>query len=115
MLQIDWILMIILTITANTTFTNNNNNQSKNFFGAIQTQPQKNSLKNSSQGNILNHNNYDINLDSNGINHIFRNINEKFNYQYSYNNTKLITPIKYINQQSNFKADKIQLIQIKTS
>ena len=102
-----------MTITANTTFTNHNNNPRKNFFGANQTRPQKKLSKNSSQGNILNHNNYNINLDSNGINHIHSNINEKYNYQYSHSNTNLITPIKYINQKSNFKADNIQLTQIR--
>ena len=103
-----------MTITANTTFVNNHNNSTrKNFYGGNQTRPQKRLSKNSSQGNILNHNNYNINLDSNGINHIHKNINENYNYQYSHSNTNLITPIKYVNQKSNFKADNIQLTQIR--
>ena len=61
--------------------------------------------KNSSQGNILGHNNYNINLNSNGINHIYTNINDDYvlkNY-HSNSNTNLITPIKYINQKLKMK------------
>ena len=108
------------TITGNNTITNNNSNTRKNFIGRIynngnQTRPQKRLSKNSSQGNILGHNNYNINLNSNGINHIHTNINENYNYKnyHSNSNTNLITPIKYINQKSNFKNDNIQLTQIR--
>ena len=109
-----------MTITGNNTITNNNSSSRKNIIGSIynngnQTRPQKRLSKNSSQGNILGHNNYNINLNSNGINHIHTNINENYNYKnyHSNNNTNLITPIKYINQRSNFKGDNIQLTQIK--
>ena len=107
-----------MTITAHTTLTNTNSNSKKNSFGKIynngnQTRPQKRLSKNSSQGNILGHNNYNINLNSNGINHILKNVNENYNYQNYHSNTNLITPIKYINQKSNFKTDNIQLTQIR--
>ena len=109
-----------MTITGNNTITNNNSSSRKNIIGSIynngnQTRPQKRLSKNSSQGNILGHNNYNINLNSNGINHIHTNIHENYNYKnyHSYINTNLITPIKYINQRSNFKGDNIQLTQIK--
>ena len=109
-----------MTITGNNTITNNNSSSRKNIIGSIynngnQTRPQKRLSKNSSQGNILGHNNYNINLNSNGINHIHTNIHENYNYKnyHSNNNTNLITPIKYINQRSNFKGDNIQLTQIK--
>ena len=109
-----------MTITGNNTITNNNSSSRKNIIGSIynngnQTRPQKRLSKNSSQGNILGHNNYNINLNSNGINHIHTNINENYNYKnyHSNNNTNLITPIKYINQRSNFKGDNIQLTQIR--
>ena len=108
-----------MTITGNNTITNNNSSSRKNIIGSIynngnQTRPQKRLSKNSSQGNILGHNNYNINLNSNGINHIHTNIHENYNKNYhSNNNTNLITPIKYINQRSNFKGDNIQLTQIK--
>ena len=109
-----------MTITGNNTLTNHNSNSRKNFIGRIynngnQTRPQKRLSKNSSQGNILGHNNYNINLNSNGINHIHTNINENYNYNnyHSNSNTNLITPIKYINQRSNFKTDNIQLTQIR--
>ena len=107
-----------MTITAHTTLTNTNSNSKKNSFGKIynngnQTRPQKRLSKNSSQGNILGHNNYNINLNSNGINHIHKNVNENYNYQNYHSNTNLITPIKYINQKSNFKTDNIQLTQIR--
>ena len=109
-----------MTITGNNTITNNNSSSRKNIIGSIynngnQTRPQKRLSKNSSQGNILGHNNYNINLNSNGINHIHTNIHENYNYKnyYSNINTNLITPIKYINQRSNFKGDNIQLTQIK--
>ena len=109
-----------MTITGNNTITNNNSSSRKNIIGSLynngnQTRPQKRLSKNSSQGNILGHNNYNINLNSNGINHIHTNINENYNYKnyHSNNNTNLITPIKYINQRSNFKGDNIQLTQIK--
>ena len=109
-----------MTITGNNTITNNNSSSRKNIIGSIynngnQTRPQKRLSKNSSQGNILGHNNYNINLNSNGINHIHTNIHENYNYKnyHSNINTNLITPIKYINQRSNFKGDNIQLTQIK--
>ena len=109
-----------MTITGNNTITNNNSSSRKNIIGSLynngnQTRPQKRLSKNSSQGNILGHNNYNINLNSNGINHIHTNINENYNYKnyHSNNNTNLITPIKYINQRSNFKGDNIQLTQIR--
>ena len=109
-----------MTITGNNTITNNNSSSRKNIIDSIynngnQTRPQKRLSKNSSQGNILGHNNYNINLNSNGINHIHTNINENYNYKnyHSNNNTNLITPIKYINQRSNFKGDNIQLTQIR--
>ena len=109
-----------MTITGNNTITNNNSSSRKNIIGSIynngnQTRPQKRLSKNSSQGNILGHNNYNINLNSNGINHIHTNIHENYNYKnyHSNNNTNLITPIKYINQRSNFKGDNIQLTQIR--
>lgn len=109
-----------MTITGNNTITNNNSSSRKNIIGSIynngnQARPQKRLSKNSSQGNILGHNNYNINLNSNGINHIHTNIHENYNYKnyHSNNNTNLITPIKYINQRSNFKGDNIQLTQIK--
>ncbi len=109
-----------MTITGNNTITNNNSSSRKNIIGSIynngnQTRPQKRLSKNSSQGNILGHNNYNINLNSNGINHIHTNIHENYNYKnyHSNSNTNLITPIKYINQRSNFKGDNIQLTQIK--
>ena len=109
-----------MTITDNTTLTNNNSSLKKNFFGKIynngnQTRPQKRLSKNSSQGNILGPNNYNINLGSNGINHVYKNVNENYNYKnyHSNCNTNLITPIKYINQKSNFKAENIQLTQIR--
>jgi len=109
-----------MTITGNNTITNNNSSSRKNIIGSLynngnQTRPQKRLSKNSSQGNILGHNNYNINLNSNGINHIHTNINENYNYKnyHSNNNTNLITPIKYINQRSNFKEDNIQLTQIR--
>lgn len=109
-----------MTITGNNTITNNNSSSRKNIIGSIynngnQTRPQKRLSKNSSQGNILGHNNYNINLNSNGINHIHTNIHENYNYKnyHSNNNTNLITPIKYINQRSNFKGDNIQLTQMK--
>ena len=108
------------TITANNTISNNNSNSRKNIFSKLynngnQTRPQKRLSKNSSQGNILGHNNYNINLNSNGINHVYKNINDNYNYKYyhSNSNTNLITPIKYVNQKSNFKADNIQLTQIR--
>ena len=109
-----------MTITGNNTITNNNSSSRKNIIGSLynngnQTRPQKRLSKNSSQGNILGHNNYNINLNSNGINHIHTNIHENYNYKnyHSNNNTNLITPIKYINQRSNFKGDNIQLTQIR--
>ena len=109
-----------MTITDNTTLTNNNSSLKKNFFGKIynngnQARPQKRLSKNSSQGNILGPNNYNINLGSNGINHVYKNVNENYNYKnyHSNCNTNLITPIKYINQKSNFKAENIQLTQIR--
>lgn len=109
-----------MAITGNNTITNNNSSSRKNIIGSLynngnQTRPQKRLSKNSSQGNILGHNNYNINLNSNGINHIHTNINENYNYKnyHSNNNTNLITPIKYINQRSNFKGDNIQLTQIR--
>ena len=109
-----------MTITDNTNLTNNNSSLKKNFFGKIynngnQTRPQKRLSKNSSQGNILGPNNYNINLGSNGINHVYKNVNENYNYKnyHSNCNTNLITPIKYINQKSNFKAENIQLTQIR--
>ena len=110
-----------MTITNNNnTITTNNSNSRKNFYGKIfneriQAKPQKRLSKNSSQGNILGHNNYNINLNSNGINHIYKNINENYilkNY-HSNINTNLITPIKYINQKSNFKNENIQLTQLR--
>ena len=108
------------TITANNTISNNNSNSRKNIFSKLynngnQTRPPKRLSKNSSQGNILGHNNYNINLNSNGINHVYKNINDNYNYKYyhSNSNTNLITPIKYVNQKSNFKADNIQLTQIR--
>ena len=107
-----------MTITAHTTLTNTNSNSKKNSFGKIynngnQTRPRKRLSKNSSQGNILGPNNYNINLNSNGINHIHNNMNENYNYKNYHSNTNLITPIKYINQKSNFKMENIQLTQIR--
>ena len=109
-----------MTITNNNTITNNISNSRKNYYGKIyneriQGKPQKRLSKNSSQGNILGHNNYNINLNSNGINHIHTNINENYNFKnyHSNSNTNLITPIKYINQKSNFKNENIQLTQLR--
>ena len=97
----NYIIIIIIII-----ISNNNSNSRKNIFSKLynngnQTRPQKRLSKNSSQGNILGPNNYNINLGSNGINHVYKNVNENYNYKnyHSNCNTNLITPIKYINQK----------------
>ena len=86
-------------------YNNNNNQQNKKV---------KKLSKNSSQGNILGHNNYNINLNSNGINHVYKNINDNnSNYSHFHSNTNLVTPMKYINQKSNFKGEEIQMTQMR--
>ena len=109
------------TINNNNTITSNNKSRKyscSKIYNSNNQQNKKNKKlsKNASQGSILGHNNYNINLNSNGINHIHNNINinENYNNHNSYlNNTNLITPIKYINQKSNFKGEEVQMTQIR--
>lgn len=121
-----------LTMTQYNTLTTNNSSR-KNSFGKMFkngnmtntnsniNKNQRRLAKNSSQGNILGHNNYNINLNSNGNNRIYTNINDNYNKYKNYHsncNTNLITPIKYVNQRSNFKdnnrnKDNIQMTQIR--
>ena len=118
-----------MNLTAYNTLTTNNSSR-KNSFGKIfknnnaNNNTQRRLAKNSSQGNILGNNNYNINLNSNGINRIYTNINDNINNNYTNIqnncNTNLITPIKYVNQRSNFKnfkdsknIDNIQMTQLR--
>jgi hypothetical protein len=108
------------TINANNTITSNNSNSRRYSYGKINNNNNtrkknvKKLTKNCSQGNILGQNNYNINLNSNGINHVHKNINiNDNNYNYSNSNENLVTPIKYINQKSNFKGHGVQMTQLR--
>ena len=103
----------------NNTISSNKSNSRRYSYGKInknnsnqQAKKVKKISKNASQGNILGHNNYNINLNSNGINHINKKINGNSN-NYCYSNANLVTPIKYISQRSNFKGKEIQMTQVR--
>ena len=103
----------------NNTISSNKSNSRRYSYGKInknnsnqQAKKVKKLSKNASQGNILGHNNYNINLNSNGINHINKKINGNSN-NYCYSNANLVTPIKYISQRSNFKGKEIQMTQVR--
>jgi len=107
--------------TNNNTISSNKNNSKRYIHDKInknnsnqKAKKVKKLLKNASQGNILGHNNYNINLNSNGINHINKKINGN-NNTHCYSNTNLVTPIKYVNQRSNFKGKEIQMTQVRSS
>ena len=109
------------TINANNSTLTSNNNTRKYSYGKLnnnsnqQNKKTKKLTKNCSQGNILGHNNYNINLNSNGINYVHKNINENNNNTntHIHSNTNLVTPIKYVNQKSNFKGEEVQMTQIR--
>ena len=109
------------TINANKSTLTSNNNTRKYSYGKLnnnsnqQNKKTKKLTKNCSQGNILGHNNYNINLNSNGINYVHKNINENNNNTntHLHSNTNLVTPIKYVNQKSNFKGEEVQMTQIR--
>ena len=103
--------------TNNNTLSSNKSNSRRYSYGKIdklnnnkKEKKIKKLSKNASQGNILDHNNYNINLNSNGINHINKKVNEN---NHCYSNTNLVTPIKYASQRSNFKGNEIQMIQVR--
>ena len=101
--------------TANAYNTINSNHQKKYSFGDVSNErrrKEKKLSKNSSQGNILEPKNYNINLNSNGINHVHYNPQENCK-THSQSSTNLVTPIKYMGQRSNFKGDNIQMTQIR--
>ena len=109
------------TINANNTITSNNSNYRRYSYGKInnnnnnnntQRKNSKRLTKNCSQGNILGQNNYNINLNSNGINHVHKNIKDNNYNNYNSNNENMITPIKYVNQKSNFKGG-VQMTQLR--
>lgn len=106
------------TINANNTITSNNSNSRRYSYGKInnnnnnQKKNPKRLSKNCSQGNILGQNNYNINLNSNGINYVHKNVNDN-NYNHYHSNTNLVTPIKYMNQKSNFKGQVVQMTQLR--
>ena len=100
----------------NRTITTNNSHSKKYSYGKFNNNNQQNKktkklTKNCSQGNIL-ANNYNINLNSNGINHVHKNTNNNYNNHYQ-SNTNLVTPIKYVNQKSNFKGEAALMTQIR--
>lgn len=103
--------------TNNNTITSNYSNSRKYSYGKINCKNQENKKakklsKNASQGSILGYNNnYNINLNSNGINHVHKVVNDKFSHYHS--NTNLVTPIKYTSQKSNFKEEPVQMTQIR--
>ena len=99
----------------NSTITSNNSHSRKYSYSKFNNNQQnkkvKKLTKNCSQGNIL-ANNYNINLNSNGINHFHSNMNNNYTNQY-HSNTNLVTPIKYVNQKSNFKGEAALMTQIR--
>ena len=99
----------------NSTITSNNSHSRKYSYSKFNNNQQnkkvKKLTKNCSQGNIL-ANNYNINLNSNGINHFHSNMNNNYTNQY-HSNTNLVTPIKYANQKSNFKGEAALMTQIR--
>ena len=110
------------TINANNSTLTSNSNTRKYSYRQLnnnsnqQNKKTKKLSKNCSQGNILGYNNYNINLNSNGINYVHKNMNEINNNNttsHFHSNTNLVTPIKYINQKSNFKGEEVQMTQIR--